>query len=126
MNDSASHKDNAMQNNQNLNTSSTSLPSAHQDTSHTHQSVDTQSPHFEQALHELQNIVQRLNQPELNLDEALKLYERGVHLAKHGRGLLMQAETKIDHLRGTLSGDHGENHGGSHGVNNGGGHESRS
>jgi exodeoxyribonuclease VII small subunit len=104
MNDSVSHKDNSMQNTHTPHTPDASQPSSSQQD---HQSIDTQSPHFEQALHELQNIVQRLNQPELNLDEALKLYERGVHLAKHGRGLLMQAEQKIDHLRGTLGGDNG-------------------
>ena len=69
MNDSVSHKDNSMQNAQSPHTSVTSQPSSsHQDDSQINQSVDPQSPHFEQALHELQNIVQRLNQPELNLD----------------------------------------------------------
>lgn len=100
-----------MQNTQTLNSSDTSqAPTSHHDTTINHQTVESQSPHFEQALHELQGIVQRLNQPELNLDEALKLYERGVHLAKHGRGLLEHAENKIDELRGTLGGTQGENH----------------
>ena len=41
-----------------------------------------------------------------NLDEALQLYEKGVYLAKHGKGLLEQAEHKIEHLRGSIGGDH--------------------
>ena len=65
-----------------------------------------QSMHFEQALNELQNVVKNLNQPELSLDDALKFYERGVHLAQHGRSLLAQAEQKIENLRGSLGGNH--------------------
>ena len=59
-------------------------------------------PKFEQALNELQTIVQRLNQSDLTLDEALNLYERGVHLANHGRTLLQHAEQRVGELRGTL------------------------
>ena len=65
-----------------------------------------QSIHFEQALNELQDVVKSLNQPELSLDDALKFYERGVHLAQHGRSLLAQAEQKIESLRGSLGGNH--------------------
>lgn len=54
---------------------------------------------FEQALGQLQDMVQRLNQPELSLDEALKIYERGVKLAHHGRVLLSQAERQFESLR---------------------------
>ena len=57
---------------------------------------------FEQALGQLQEVVQRLNQPELNLDEALKIYERGVKLAHHGRVLLSQAERHFESLRSNL------------------------
>ena len=57
---------------------------------------------FEQALTQLQEVVQRLNQPELSLDEALKIYERGVKLARHGRALLSQAERQFESLRTNL------------------------
>ena len=57
---------------------------------------------FEQALGQLQEVVQRLNQPELSLDEALKIYERGVRLARHGRALLSQAERQFESLRTNL------------------------
>lgn len=57
---------------------------------------------FEQALGQLQEVVHRLNQPELSLDEALKIYERGVKLAHHGRVLLSQAERHFESLRTNL------------------------
>jgi len=59
---------------------------------------------FEQALEQLQEVVQRLNQSELPLDEALKIYERGVKLAHHGRTLLSQAERHFESLRSNLGG----------------------
>ena len=57
---------------------------------------------FEQALEQLQEVVKRLNQPELPLDEAMKIYERGVRLAHHGRSLLSQAERQFESLRNNL------------------------
>ena len=60
------------------------------------------SPKFEEAMNHLQQIVGRLNQQDLSLDEALELYERGVHLARHSRDLLSQAETRVTHLRQSL------------------------
>ena len=62
----------------------------------------TDSPKFEEAMNHLQQIVGRLNQQDLSLDEALELYERGVHLARHSRDLLSQAETRVTHLRQSL------------------------
>ena len=53
-------------------------------------------------MNHLQQIVGRLNQQDLSLDEALELYERGVHLARHSRDLLSQAETRVTHLRQSL------------------------
>ena len=69
-------------------------------------SNQAQAPHFEQALMELQNIVGQLNQTDLNLAAALELYERGVYLARHGRVLLEEAETRVGQLRDSLGGDH--------------------
>ena len=62
----------------------------------------TASPKFEEAMNHLQQIVGRLNQQDLSLDEALELYERGVHLARHSRDLLSQAESRVAHLRQSL------------------------
>lgn len=76
-------------------------PTSQDNTSQEGTSSD-ESPRFEQALNELQTIVQRLNQSDLTLDEALNLYERGVHLANHGRTLLQHAEQRVGELRGAL------------------------
>jgi len=64
-----------------------------------------QPPRFEEALGELQQIVGRLNQAELPLDEALALYDRGVRLAAHGRELLKRAEQRVAQSRGDGGGD---------------------
>ena len=64
--------------------------------------VSTDSPKFEESMNHLQQIVGRLNQQDLSLDEALELYERGVHLARHSRDLLSQAENRVAHLRQSL------------------------
>lgn len=55
---------------------------------------------FEQALTELENIVQRLEDGDLGLDEALQHYEEGVGLLKHCQQLLQTAEKKIEVLTG--------------------------
>ena len=58
---------------------------------------------FEQAVGELEQIVQRLNQPNINLDEAIDLYERGVKLAQRGRHLIGDAENRVNQLRDILT-----------------------
>ena len=63
-----------------------------------------QNTSFEQTLGQLQEVVQRLNQADLPLDEALEIYDRGVQLARHGRTLLSRAEQRVSHLRGALGG----------------------
>lgn len=60
---------------------------------------------FETALSELEEIVRRLDREELQLDEALALFERGVeHLRTAGR-LLDEAEGRIEELIEDASGD---------------------
>ena len=58
---------------------------------------------FEQAVSELERVVQQLSQPNVNLDDAVALYERGVNLARRGRELISQAETRVDALRQSLT-----------------------
>ncbi|CUU02094.1 Exodeoxyribonuclease VII small subunit [Candidatus Thermokryptus mobilis] len=60
---------------------------------------------FEQALRELQVIVEKLEAGEVSLDEAIEMYERGVKLSKYCMDKLLQAELRIkkivkDELRG--------------------------
>ncbi len=53
---------------------------------------------FEQALAELEAIVQRMERGELPLDESLAQFERGVRLARQCQQALDAAEQKVDAL----------------------------
>lgn len=50
---------------------------------------------FEQALRELQNIVNKLETGQVTLEEAIEMYERGVKLSKYCIQKLTQAELRI-------------------------------
>ena len=58
---------------------------------------------FEQAIGELEQIVTRLGQPNIDLDEAVRLYARGVELTQHGRTLISDAEGHVSQLRQSLN-----------------------
>lgn len=51
---------------------------------------------FEKALEELENIVRRLEQGSVPLEESLAIYERGETLKKHCEALLRRAEARIE------------------------------
>lgn len=53
---------------------------------------------FEQALGELEAVVERLEHGELPLEEALRQFERGVELARTCQDSLKQAEQKVEIL----------------------------
>ena len=53
---------------------------------------------FEQALEQLEEIVERLERGELPLEEALSAFESGVALTRRCAGQLDQAERRIDVL----------------------------
>jgi exodeoxyribonuclease VII small subunit len=53
---------------------------------------------FEQALGELEAVVERLEHGELPLEEALKQFERGIELARNCQSSLKQAEQKVEIL----------------------------
>ena len=55
---------------------------------------------FEAALAELETIVGKLERGELKLEESLKLFERGVALARQCRQSLETAELKVKQLLG--------------------------
>jgi exodeoxyribonuclease VII small subunit len=55
-------------------------------------------PDFEQSLAELENIVEKLEQGELSLDESLQHFERGVQLTRICQSALKQAEQKVEIL----------------------------
>ena len=53
---------------------------------------------FEKALKDLESTVEKLEQGDLSLDESLKLFEKGVKLAKYLRKELEKAEKKVEIL----------------------------
>lgn len=55
----------------------------------------TRTLDFEQALGELEAVVEKLEHGELPLEEALKQFERGVELARGCQVSLEQAEQKV-------------------------------
>ena len=55
---------------------------------------------YEQALTELEAIVEALEADEHGLDNALALFERGQALARYCAGLLDQAELKVQQILG--------------------------
>ena len=54
---------------------------------------------FEDAYAQLQQVVTRMEEGAATLDEALKLYERGVALSQHCEFLLQRAKLRVDQLR---------------------------
>ena len=59
---------------------------------------DSKAPDFEQALAELEGLVERLERGDLPLDEALKAFERGVALTRHCQTSLEAAQQKVEIL----------------------------
>ncbi|KZN33355.1 exodeoxyribonuclease VII small subunit [Pseudoalteromonas luteoviolacea] len=53
---------------------------------------------FEEAVTELETIVQEMERGELTLDQSLKQFERGVKLAQASNQKLQQAEQKVSIL----------------------------
>ncbi|MFI5183826.1 MAG: exodeoxyribonuclease VII small subunit [Vicinamibacteria bacterium] len=64
-----------------------------------------ESPTFEAALKQLEEIVGRLEKGELPLEESLKLYEEGIQLSRLCHGKLEEAEGKIEMLLKDAKGD---------------------
>ena len=57
-----------------------------------------ETPTFEAALKQLEEIVQRLEKGELPLEESLVLYEQGIKLSRLCHGKLEEAEGRIELL----------------------------
>ena len=66
--------------------------------------VDTSLPpdiaamSFEDALHELEQIVKRLEEGKSKLDDAISSYERGALLKRHCEGQLAKAQARVDRI----------------------------
>lgn len=55
-------------------------------------------PDFERSLARLEEVVQRLESPQLSLDEAMKLFEEGVELSRECQKQLEEAEGRVEIL----------------------------
>ncbi|MDF9391446.1 MULTISPECIES: exodeoxyribonuclease VII small subunit [Methylococcus] len=55
-------------------------------------------PSFEEALAELEQLVERMEQGNLPLEESLKLFERGIELTRTCQKSLQDAEQKVQIL----------------------------
>ena len=60
-----------------------------------------QGPDFEQALAELENLVSRLESGELNLDQSLEHFKRGVELTRRCQLILDDAQKTVELLTAT-------------------------
>ena len=62
---------------------------------------EKESPAFEEALEELESIVERMEDGEPSLEESLKLFERGMALTRQCQKALDDAEQRIRTLADT-------------------------
>lgn len=53
---------------------------------------------FEQALGELETLVERLESGELSLDQSLQQFKRGVELTRHCQSILDEAQQVVEKL----------------------------
>jgi exodeoxyribonuclease VII small subunit len=58
----------------------------------------TESLTFERAIAELEELVERLQRPDVPLEEAVKLFRRGTELAQQAEALLGDAELQVQQL----------------------------
>lgn len=60
--------------------------------------TETEKPSFESSVQRLGQIVERLEQGELPLEESLALFEEGVRLARASQAQLDRAEKRVEEL----------------------------
>ena len=65
----------------------------------TAEAIDVSALTFEQAVAELEAIVNRLERGDVALDQSIEIYERGEALKKHCETLLNAAEARIEKIR---------------------------
>lgn len=58
----------------------------------------SKTPNFEQALDELEGLVERMEQGESSLEDSLKDFERGIELTRSCQTALTEAEQKVEIL----------------------------
>jgi exodeoxyribonuclease VII small subunit len=60
---------------------------------------------FEECMNELNDLVNRLESGELDLDESLKVYERAVKIRERCRAILDDAERKVQTIMASAGGE---------------------
>jgi exodeoxyribonuclease VII small subunit len=60
---------------------------------------DVRAMTFEQALDQLEKIIEGLERGDVPLDESIRIYERGEALKAHCERLLKAAEDKVEKIR---------------------------
>ena len=61
--------------------------------------TERERPSFEQALKDLEHIVQELEKEDVSLERSIELYQKGVELSKECSDLLEKAELKIQEVQ---------------------------
>lgn len=61
-------------------------------------SSEAHTPSFESSLEQVEQIIERIERGEVGLEDSLTQYERGVELIRRCRGILKQAELKVEEL----------------------------
>lgn len=61
--------------------------------------TERERPSFEQALKELEHIVQELEKEDVSLERSIELYQKGVERSKECSDLLEKAELKIQEVQ---------------------------
>lgn len=61
--------------------------------------MSANEPTFEEAMKQLETIVQAIEQGKIGLEESIKQYEAGMALIRRCRAVLAEAELKIQHLQ---------------------------
>ena len=64
-----------------------------------------QEPDFEHALSELESLVSRLESGELNLDQSLEHFKRGVELTRRCQAILDEAQKTVELLAASEGAD---------------------
>ncbi len=64
----------------------------------TSEHADIKDMSFEQALKELEGIVDRLEKGDVELEASIRIYERGEALKGHCEALLRKAEAKVEKI----------------------------
>lgn len=62
-------------------------------------------PTFEQALQELEEIVTQVEEGQIGLEDSIKKYEAGMKLIKYCRGVLDQAEKRVETISQEMQAD---------------------